>query len=51
MSLVPVDRFVLRLTVKGENPIYVGVGARIEAFQWLSGRRVFRPYQMRYTRP
>ena len=41
MSLVLADRFVLRLVVKGENPICVGAGAWIENFQWLSGRRVF----------
>ena len=48
--LVSVDRFVLRSAVKGEDPIYVGVDARIDAFQWLFGRRVFRPHQMRHTR-
>lgn len=48
--LVSVDRFVLRLAVKGEDPIYVGVDARTDAFQWLFGRRVFRSHQMRHTR-
>lgn len=39
--LLPVDRSVLQLAVKGENSIYIGVDARIEAIQWLPWRRVF----------